>query len=150
MREERPPNSYGEVQGKRANTRARRKPPVAGWGRETNNVNSHMHRKVVGGSIMVEVREVINWAHCGDRLSNGVDNGERHNRPVLKWVKRIQVSCARPVHFLFSHRKSSCFKTQKPSHALALCSNLSQAGNPRKGRLLDDLSLSRWESSNIG
>ena len=45
---------------------------------------------------MVEVREVINWAHCNDYLPNGVDDGQRHDCPVLKEVKRIQVNCTRP------------------------------------------------------
>lgn len=31
-----------------------------GWGRAAGNVNSHMHRKVVRGSIMIEVCEVMN------------------------------------------------------------------------------------------
>lgn len=96
---------------------------MRGWGRAAVNINSHVHRNIVRVSIVVEVHEVINWAHCNDYLSNGVDNGQRHNCPVLKEVKRIQVNCTRAIHFLRQCEKASASNFQKPSHDSPCFSN---------------------------
>ena len=82
-----------------------------------------MPRNIVRGSIMVEVREVINWAHSDDYLPNGVDDGQRHDRPVLKEVKRIQVNHTRTVHFQRQRKKASASNFQKPSHECPCSSN---------------------------
>ena len=92
-------------------------------GRATVNINSHVHRNIVRGSIMVEVREIVNWAHSNDYLPNGVDDGQRHDRPVLKEVKRIQVNCTRTVHFPHQRKKASASNFQKLSHNCPCFSN---------------------------
>lgn len=60
-----------------------------------------MHREVVRGSVVVEVCEVMDGAHCGDCLANCVDDGQRHDRPVLKGLRESKLSaqeqsCSKP------------------------------------------------------